>query len=153
MLCRDRCARCGDVDDAAGAGVSWVAVCLLDRIAAGRGVAAVLKGAMVAVFRVADDQLYAIDHVDPVTHAPVLARGRVADVDGRPVVVSPAGAHRYDLRTGACLDDPALGVRTWPVRIIGRVIEIDTSALAACAPAGTPVSDAAALVRSMSTRW
>jgi len=153
-----------------GAAPSWVAVCLLDRITVGRGVAALVEGAMVAIFRATDDDLYAIDHVDPVSRTPVLARGLVGDDDGTPTVSSPAGPQRYDLRTGACVDDDRCGVRTWPVRVVGRIVEVDTSAhpttpawsTGACAPAAADVATSGApspaagtslLVRSMSTGW
>lgn len=92
-----------------------------DQLPADRGVAAIVDGHPIALFRV-DDEVLAVDHVDPFTDAPVLARGIVASVGERVAVASPLHKQRFDLRTGECLDDPAVSIRTWPVAIAdGRV--------------------------------
>jgi nitrite reductase (NADH) small subunit len=134
--------------------VSWVAVCLLDRIGVGRGVAALIQGGAVAIFRVGDDGLYAIDHIDPFTRAPVLARGLVGDEGGRPFVTSPADQHRFDLLTGACLDDAGWSVHTWPVRLAARVVEVDPAGRSTAQAHTIPVPVPSVVpVRSMSTGW
>lgn len=89
-----------------------------------RGVAALVGNRPVAVFRLADDEVVAIDHHDPFTGAPVLARGIVASVGDRDVVVSPLHKQRFDLRTGECIDDPRVHVRTWPVAVVDGVARI-----------------------------
>jgi nitrite reductase (NADH) small subunit len=90
-----------------------------------RGVAALVDGVPVAVFRLSDGEILAIDHVDPFSGVPVLARGIVASVGERIAVASPLHKQRFDLRTGECLDDPTVQVRTWPVRIVGEVVVVD----------------------------
>ena len=102
--------------------MSWVDVCRLERITPDRGVAALVAGEAVAVFRLADGELCAIDHVDPFTGSPVLARGLVGSADGCTFVASPLLKQRFDLSTGTCLDDPTRSVQVWPVRVLdGRV--------------------------------
>lgn len=94
----------------------------LDRLPADRGVAAIVGGHYVALFRI-DGEVLAVDHVDPLTGFPVLARGIVASVGHRLVVVSPLHKQRFDLRTGECLDESEVTIRTWPVEVVhGRVL-------------------------------
>lgn len=89
-----------------------------------RGVAAVVAGEYVAVFRLADGEVAAIDHVDPCSGVPVLARGLVGSVDDAPVVASPLHKQRFDLRTGRCLDDHDVRVRVWPVAVVDGVVTV-----------------------------
>jgi len=95
----------------------WEAVCQLPRLTADRGAAALVGGERVAIFLLADGGAFAIDDCDPFTGSYVLSRGLVGDVDGVPTVASPIYKQRFDLRTGRCLDDASVRVRTWPVRI------------------------------------
>lgn len=97
--------------------MSWVPVAPLDRLPIDRGVAALVGDRPVAVFRLASGELMAIDHVEPFTHKPVLARGLVGSTGDTVYVASPLHKQRFDLRTGQCLDDPTVAVRTWPVAV------------------------------------
>ena len=103
---------------------TWVDVCPVDRVPVDRGVAALVGTDQVAVFRLADESVYAVDHVDPVTGAPVMARGLVGSVGDAPTINSPLHKECYDLRSGACLDDPALVLRTWPVRVVEGLLQL-----------------------------
>lgn len=102
----------------------WLAVCAEQRILPETGVAALVRGVQVAVFRLADGSLHAIDNLDPASGAQVMARGMVGDSTGRPIVAGPVYKQRFDLGTGRCLDDPALSVRVWPVRCSGGLVEV-----------------------------
>jgi nitrite reductase (NADH) small subunit len=82
----------------------WTPVCALEQILPDTGVAALVGGHQVAVFRLRDGSLFAIDNHDPCSGANVLARGIVGDVDGEPVVASPIHKQRFSLATGRCLD-------------------------------------------------
>ena len=55
--------------------LDWTPVCPLDRLDLDRGVAALVDGVQVAVFRTAHG-LYAVDNLDPVGGAYVMSRGR-----------------------------------------------------------------------------
>ena len=96
---------------------NWSAVCALDDILPDTGVCALLGGRQVAVFRVGESRLFAIDNVDPNAGAAVLARGLVGSLGERVVVASPIYKHHFDLHTGECLEAPAHSVASYPVRL------------------------------------
>nr|WP_237405281.1 nitrite reductase small subunit NirD [Streptomyces sp. SN-593] len=98
----------------------WFAVCPLDALEPGRGVAVLLPdGAQAALFRLRDGGLYAIGNVDPFTGAGVLSHGLVGSTvpGNRPYVASPLLKQRFDLADGRCLDDDAVSVASYPVRV------------------------------------
>jgi len=107
----------------AGAGT---VVCPLDRIPRESGVAALVAGEAVAVFRTHDDRVFALSNFDPVGRASVLSRGIVGTrgEDDVPFVASPLLKQRFDLHTGACLDDPAVAVPTWEVRVVDAMVVV-----------------------------
>ena len=106
-------------------------VCAQDSVGPDRGVAVLVGGEPVALFRLAPvnglpEEWFAVDHIDPKTGAPVMARGLVgsAMVDGTPVstIASPLYKQRYDLRTGRGIDGEVTALRTWDVEVIdGRI--------------------------------
>lgn len=98
-------------------GDGWLTVCDRDLLTPGRGVAALLPdGRQVALFVDRAGRAYAIDNRDPFTGAYVLSRGLVGSAGGRPFVASPLLKQRFDLATGACLDDDDVSVPVFPVR-------------------------------------
>lgn len=94
----------------------WIRVCAVDDIEPERGVAALVHGEQVAVFRTFDGSLYAIGNQDPFTGAYVLSRGIVGTRGDIPTVASPLHKQVFDLRTGACFDDESARVAAFPVR-------------------------------------
>ncbi|HEX6568525.1 MAG TPA: nitrite reductase small subunit NirD [Acidimicrobiales bacterium] len=99
---------------------AWTRVCRLDALTPGRGGVARVGGDQVAVFRVgtaARDEVFALGNLDPFSGAQVLARGIVGDAGGVLKVTSPVYKQGFDLRTGACLDDPTVAVPTYPVTV------------------------------------
>ena len=105
--------------------MSWTAVCDYDDLLPERGVAALLGGEQVALFRAFDDTLYAIGNQDPFTGAFVLSRGIVGTRGDIPTVASPLHKQVYDLRTGACLDDDRKSVPVFPVRRRDGRVEVN----------------------------
>lgn len=96
----------------------WVPVARLDQLTPDRGVCALVGGRPVAVFRLSgSDAVYALDNRCPFSGASVLSRGLVGDKAGEPKVASPVYKQSFSLRTGVCLDDSAIAVATFPVRI------------------------------------
>lgn len=83
----------------------WQAVCPLRDLEVERGVAALVHGEAVAVFRTHDDEVHAVGNHDPFSRASVLARGIVGTRGDTPFVASPMHKQAFDLRTGLCLDD------------------------------------------------
>lgn len=102
---------------------AWTPVCPADAIVPNTGVCALVEGRHVAVFRVGQDQFFAIDNVDPKSGASVLSRGLVGNLGEHIVVASPLYKNHFDLRTGACLESPEHSVRAHEVRVEdGRVL-------------------------------
>ena len=103
--------------------VEWTAICPLTAIVPGTGVCALHDGRQVALLRT-DEGVHAIDNRDPFSSAPVLSRGLIGEVDGRLYVASPIYKQRFALDDGRCLDDEAVGLDTWAVRVVGGMIEL-----------------------------
>ena len=99
-------------------GAQWIAVCRYDDLIPERGIAALVDGAAVAVFRTYDGNLYALSNMDPFSKASVLSRGIVGDRGGRATVASPIYKQHFDLQ------DPSVSVRTYPVRLVGGIVEV-----------------------------
>ncbi|MFC7218801.1 nitrite reductase small subunit NirD [Streptomyces polyrhachis] len=96
----------------------WFPVCDLALLTPGRGVAALLPdGRQVAVFLDRTGTVYAVGNRDPFTGAYVLSRGLLGAVDGAPYVASPLLKQRFDLATGACLDDDEVAVPAYETRL------------------------------------
>lgn len=95
-----------------------IAVCPVDRLIPGRGVAALLPdGRQVAVYLLDDGEVHALCNIDPVAGAAVMSRGLVGDRAGVPAVISPIGKQAYALADGRGLDDAARGITVFPARI------------------------------------
>ena len=107
--------------------MSWTVVCDYDALQPERGVAALLGGEQVALFRTFDGGLYAIGNQDPFTGAFVLSRGIVGTRGGVPTVASPLHKQVFDLRTGSCLDDEGRWVPIFPVRRRDGRVEVEVS--------------------------
>jgi nitrite reductase (NADH) small subunit len=104
--------------------LAWLDVCALDDILPDTGVAALVDGRQIALVRVGDgDAVYALDNFDPFSRAFVIARGIVGDRQGVLKIASPIFKQSFDLGTGQCLDDPAVRLASYPVRVVeGRVL-------------------------------
>jgi nitrite reductase (NADH) small subunit len=96
----------------------WLPVCDRERLLPGRGVAALLPdGRQAALFADRHGRIYAISNRDPFTGAYVLSRGLVGSTaEGAVFVSSPLLKQRFDLASGACLDDDAVSVEVFEVR-------------------------------------
>lgn len=67
-------------------------------------------GTSAAVFLLHDGSMHAVGNIDPFFGAPVICHGIVGDRAGAPTVASPLGKQVFCLRTGRCLDDPAVSL-------------------------------------------
>ena len=102
----------------------WVTICPAALLTPDRGVSALVGDDVVAVFLLADGSTFAVDDRDPFTGAQVMSRGIVGDAGGAPTVASPLYKQRFDLGSGQCLDDDAVALRTWPIRIHEGRVEV-----------------------------
>jgi nitrite reductase (NADH) small subunit len=102
----------------------WTVVCRYDDLIPERGIAALVGGVAVAVFRTHDGALHALSNVDPFSNASVLSRGIVGDRGGRATVASPIYKQVFELATGVCLDDPTVSIRTYAVRLVNGIVEV-----------------------------
>ncbi len=94
---------------------NWVDVCDAHELLPELGMRALVDGEQVAIYRVRE-ALYAISAIDPFSKAAVLSRGIVGDLKGQLVVASPIYKQHFNLRTGACLEDDSVCLKTYPVR-------------------------------------
>ena len=103
----------------------WIAICRLEDIVPNTGVCALVGERQLAVFRLDDDSVYAVDNRDPFSRANVLSRGIVGDLKGELVVASPVYKQHFNLITGQCLEDPNVRVPVYPVRLDGDTILVE----------------------------
>jgi NAD(P)H-dependent nitrite reductase small subunit len=126
--------RGGGSADHSSATPAWRAVCALDALVPERGVAALIDGEQLAVFRLHDGSVRAVQQADPYADgANVMSRGLVGTSQGRPTVASPMYKQVFDLDSGACLDPKGaspMALRRWAVRVVDGTVFV-----------GTPVRD------------
>jgi len=117
-------------EDRATTEITWTQVCPASSVVPDRGIAALVDGVAVAIFRLSPidqgqaDEWRAVSHLDPSTQAPVMARGLVGSVGTGPIVIptlaSPLHKQRYNLRTGYCLDDDEVRLEVFEVAVHDR---------------------------------
>ncbi|MDT8399867.1 MAG: nitrite reductase small subunit NirD [Pseudomonadales bacterium] len=97
---------------------------------ANAGVCALVADVQVALFYLPDEepQLYALGNWDPLGKANVLSRGIVGDLDGELVVASPLYKQHFKLRSGQCLEEPAVTVPVFQTRIEGDKVLVSLQA-------------------------
>ncbi len=102
----------------------YTRVCSYDRLPVERGVAALVAGKQVALFRTPDGDVHALSNFDPFSGAMVISRGIVGSRGSIPTVASPMYKQVFDLRSGACLDEPAVALPVHAVRVVDGDVEI-----------------------------
>jgi len=81
----------------------FTAVCEIDRLTPDLGVAALFGDLQVAIFRLADGRVYAVQNLDPFSGAHVMSRGITGSKAGEPTIASPIFKQVFSLMTGLCL--------------------------------------------------
>jgi nitrite reductase (NADH) small subunit len=106
-------------------------VCALDRLTPELGAAILVGDEQIAIFRLADDRVFAVQNLDPFSGASVMSRGITGSRGDEPTIASPIFKQVFSLVTGACLvtmdKEPKAGLAphlvTYPVSVDnGRVI-------------------------------
>ncbi|MFC3913938.1 nitrite reductase small subunit NirD [Pseudaeromonas sharmana] len=108
--------------------MNWVKVCALTDLTPDVGAAARVGDEQVALFYLPQlsPAVYALDNWDPLGEAFVISRGIVGDQGGIPCVASPLYKHHYQLADGRCLEESAVALRVWPVRLDGGEVYIQS---------------------------
>jgi NAD(P)H-dependent nitrite reductase small subunit len=109
-------------------------VCTVDDILDGAGVCALVDGEQVALLRVGEE-VFALENRDPFSDANVISRGLVGDLQGQLVVASPVYKQHFNLRSGRCLEDESVGLRTWPCGVLDSRVWVESAVPAASAVA------------------
>jgi nitrite reductase (NADH) small subunit len=112
------------VADLPTAGRVWTPVCAYSDLLPERGACVLVGRHQIAVFRAFDGVLYAVGNRDPFSGAQVLSRGIVGTRGGEPTVASPMHKQSFSLVTGVCLDDPAVSVQVYPIRVSDGTVEV-----------------------------
>lgn len=107
-----------------GEGRRWARVCKVEDLATERGVAAIVDGRQVALFRLHDDAIAAVGNRDPFSGANVISRGLVGSLGEIPVVFSPMYKQAFSLLDGRCLSEPGVAIPSYPVRIRAGEVEL-----------------------------
>ncbi|BDU41038.1 Nitrite reductase (NAD(P)H) small subunit [Vibrio nigripulchritudo MADA3029] len=103
-------------------------ICDINDIVPGTGVCALVQGQQVAIFRPSEEEsVLAISNTDPFAHSNVLSRGLIAEHQGELWVASPLKKQRFNLKTGACMEDERFSVKAYPARVNSGIVEVATS--------------------------
>ena len=96
---------------------SFVRVCSLNELEKVVAVAARVNGVQIALVRLPDDRVLAVDHRDPRTGSCTMARGIVGSKNGEPTIAAPLFKEVYSLVTGQCLTNGQYRLLTHDVQI------------------------------------
>jgi nitrite reductase (NADH) small subunit len=114
------------------AGVTdWEPVCPVAELEVGRGVTALAHAQAVAIFLLPDGTVHALGNHDPFAVTAGLARGIVGTRAGVPFVASPVHRHAFDLRTGACLEEPSVSVPVFDAEVRDGIVHVGSRRAAA----------------------
>jgi nitrite reductase (NADH) small subunit len=105
--------------------ITWTPVIAKEKLTPDAGVCALVNGKQVAIFfDRKTDQLFAIDNYCPASQANVLSRGLITSVKDVLTVSSPLYKEHFSLTTGECLENNALSVPVYAVRVTDGIVEV-----------------------------
>lgn len=103
----------------------WIQVCELKNIYPSTGVCALVDGKQVAIFRPSEEQqIYAINNMDPFARANVLSRGVICEHQEQLWVASPLKKQRFNLLDGSCLENEEVSVESYLTRVTDGFVEV-----------------------------
>ena len=94
----------------------FIAVCELQDLIEGAGVAALVNQTQVALYYL-NGEVFALNNYDPVGKAYVMSRGMIGDLKGELMVASPLQKLHYSLKTGRCLDKEGITIPRYDVQV------------------------------------
>ncbi|WP_394144041.1 nitrite reductase small subunit NirD [Vibrio atypicus] len=105
--------------------MAFTKVCNIEDIIPGTGVVALVDGEQVAIFRPrATEEVFAINNMDPFFQSNVLSRGLIVEHDEQLWVASPLKKQRFNLKTGACMENEQFNVKSYKARVNKGSVEI-----------------------------
>jgi nitrite reductase (NADH) small subunit len=105
----------------------WLSVCQESDLIQNIGVCALLGEQQVALFKINNGDIFAVDNYDPFSDANVLSRGICGDIKGQAVVASPIYKQHFDLSTGQCIEDDSVKVSVYQVRVVDGDVQLAES--------------------------
>jgi len=103
----------------------WIKVCQLNDIYPATGVCALVEDKQVAIFRPrADEQVYALNNMDPFARMNVLSRGVICEHKAQLWVASPLKKQRFNLVDGSCMDNSEVSVEAYKARVTNGFVEV-----------------------------
>lgn len=105
----------------------WLDICHVDDLLPNSGRCALLGEEQVAIFRLensSNDEFFAINNHDPFSKANVLSRGITGSLGDKAVVASPIYKQHFCLKTGQCLEDETVKIKTYNVRVDKDVVQL-----------------------------
>ncbi|MGF1910813.1 nitrite reductase small subunit NirD [Vibrio kasasachensis] len=105
--------------------MSFEKICQISDIVPGTGVCALVSDQQVAIFRPSEaEEVFAISNTDPFFQSNVLSRGLICQHQGELWVASPLKKQRFNLTTGACMEDSRFSVKPYQARVTSGVVEV-----------------------------
>lgn len=107
--------------------MNWESICSVEDIVLDSGVAALVDGRQIAIFRVSEgdaEKFYAVSNFDPFSRANVISRGIVGSIGDATVVASPIYKQHFNLETGVCIEDESVTLGSWPIKVEGGKVLI-----------------------------
>lgn len=107
--------------------MNWEAICSVEDIVLDSGVAALVDGRQIAIFRVTEggaEKFYAVSNFDPFSRANVISRGIVGSIGEATVVASPIYKQHFRLEDGVCIEDESISLGRWPIKTEGGKVLI-----------------------------
>ena len=103
----------------------WIQVCELNNIYPATGVCALVEGKQVAVFRPgADNDIYAVNNMDPFARMNVLSRGVICEHNEQLWVASPLKKQRFNLVDGSCMENAEVSIEAYKARVTDGFVEV-----------------------------
>jgi len=102
----------------------WYTVCKATEIVYETGVCAFINNIQIAIYRLRNNNIYALGNIDPYSDAGVLARGIVGSINGEPVVASPMYKQHFRLIDGVCHENSQISVATYKTRVVDGIISV-----------------------------
>jgi nitrite reductase (NADH) small subunit len=103
---------------------TWHLACAFDDLSIGAGTCVLVEGEQVAIFRVGLDQVRAVQNLCPHKGAAAMHQGLVGEKAGQVAVFCPLHKRAYSLDDGRCLEEEGVALRSYPVRVVGGMVEV-----------------------------